>query len=220
MVRISLLAATLAGSSALLIWLAQLVATGATDAVDRAVLGWMAAHRTASLTEIAVNLTALGSRTILTVAATLSVVLLWSGGRRLGAADTALACWSAGVLTRTLKTLVGRPRPWLVDPLIQVAGFSFPSGHASGVTALLTAIALHTLVSARSRGQRTLIRAFLVFLILGVGWSRMYLGVHYPSDVVAGVCVGLACGLGAYGLLRTPAIFDLARALLGRRALE
>jgi len=220
MARISLLAATLAGCGALLIWVAQMVATGATDAVDRAVLAWMADHRTKSLTEIAVNLTALGSRTILTLAATLAVVLLWTGGRRLGAADTALACWSAAVLTRTLKVAVGRPRPWLVDPLVQVAGFSFPSGHVSGVTAFLTAIALHTLVAARPRWERAAIGVFLVFLTLGVGWSRMYLGVHYPSDVVAGVCVGLACGLGAYGLLRTPAVVQVARTVLGRRSWE
>jgi len=220
MARISLLAAALAGTSATLIWVAQLVATGATETVDRAVLAWLAAHRTENLTEIAVNMTALGSRTLLMLAATLAVVLLWTSGRRLGAADTALACWSAAVLTRALKTTLGRPRPWLVDPLVQVAGFSFPSGHASGITALLTAIALHTLVAARPRWERIAVGAFLVALILGVGWSRMYLGVHYPSDVVAGVCVGVACGLGSYGLLRTPAVIRVARALLGRRSLE
>jgi len=118
------------------------------------------------------------------------------------------------VITRVLKIVLGRPRPAVAEQLVYVAGYSFPSGHSSGITALLTATALHTIEAATTRAQRVVLGIFHALLILGVGWSRIYLGVHYPTDVVAGICVGVACGLAAHGLLRTRTIVRQIRALL------
>lgn len=215
LVRATLLAAVLVASIAVFIELLQRVSAGDTRALDQAVLTWLAAHRTPALTAVAADLTALGSRTLLTVATTLVVALLWTGGRRLAAVDTALASSSAALVTRTTKAFLGRPRPPLTDQLMQVTGFSFPSGHTSGIAALLTATALHTIEAATSRGQRIVLGILHAALILGVGCSRVYLGVHYPSDVLAGICVGIACGLAAHGLVRTRAIVRQLRALLG-----
>ena len=209
LVRAAILAAVLLGSVAVFIYLLQQTLRGGMDAFDRTILAMVAAHRTPALTAIAIDLTALGSRTLLTIATTLTCTLLWTAGRRLAAIDTALASTAAGVITRLTKVLLARPRP--AEQLIQVGGFSFPSGHASGITALLAAAALHTIEMAHSRRQRIMLAAVYGLLILGVAGSRVYLGVHYPSDVVAGVCVGVACALGAHGVVRTRAVISYFR---------
>ena len=208
-VRAAILAAVLLASLALFIYLLQQTLRGGMDSIDRTILATVAAHRTPALTAIALDLTALGSRTFLTVATTLTCILLWASRRRLAAIDTALASSAAALITRLTKVLLARPRP--AEQLIHVGGFSFPSGHASGITALLTAAAIHTIEMTRSRSERMVLAAVYGLLILGVAGSRVYLGVHYPSDVAAGVCVGVACALGAHGVVRTRAILSYFR---------
>jgi undecaprenyl-diphosphatase len=208
-VRAAILAAILVGSVAVFIYLLQQTLRGGMDAFDRTLIATVAAHRTPAITTVALGLTALGSRVFLWIATTLTCAILWAAGRRLAAIDTALASSAAALVTRLTKVLLARPRP--AEQLIHVGGFSFPSGHASGITALLTAIALHTIETTRSRRMRLALAAAYALLVLGVAGSRVYLGVHYPSDVIAGVCVGVACALGAHGLLRTRAILRTLR---------
>jgi len=217
-VRAFLLAGMLVTCTALFIWLLEETAERDTDAFDRAVLAWVTASRRPQLTTIATDLTALGSRTLLAIATLMVVALLWTGGRKLAALDTVVACTAAGAITRLVKILLARSRPPIETQLITTTGFSFPSGHVSGVTALLAATALHTIEAARSRAQRWILGLCYAVLILGVGWSRVYLGVHYPSDVAAGLCLGIGCSLASHGLLRTPRILRSVRTLLRRAA--
>jgi undecaprenyl-diphosphatase len=209
LVRAAILAALLVASLALFIYLLQQTSHGGIDAIDRTVLATVAAHRTPALTTVALVLTALGSRPFLAMATTLACVVLWMKQRRLAAIDTALASSAAAMITRLAKVLLARPRP--AEQLIEVGGFSFPSGHASGITALITAVALHTLETTGPRSARMVLAACYALLIAGVAGSRVYLGVHYPSDVAAGVCVGVACALAAHGLVRTRTIVSHMR---------
>lgn len=93
------------------------------------------------------------------------------------------------VLERTLKVLVGRDRPTWSDPIASATGYSFPSGHAMGVTVVVGTLALVFLPRLPVRWRRPLVA-------LGGGWallvafSRLALGVHYLTDVVAGVMLG------------------------------
>jgi undecaprenyl-diphosphatase len=213
-VRAFILAGVLIGAMGVFIYLLQQTEHGGMDALDRAVLAAVAARRTEGLTAIAVDLTALGSRTLLTIGTTLACVLLWSAKRRLAAIDTALASSTAAAVTSLTKMLLARPRPIAAAQLITVGGFSFPSGHTSGITALLVATALHTVDMARSPAQRVLLAAVYALLVFGVAASRVYLGVHYPSDVVAGMCVGIGCALAAHGIVRTRAILRWVRSFI------
>ncbi|HEX8365674.1 MAG TPA: phosphatase PAP2 family protein [Allosphingosinicella sp.] len=112
-----------------------------------------------------------------------------------------------------LKALFMRPRPDVVAHLVDVTSTSFPSGHATNsavVYLTLGALLARTQTSRRVRAYLMAV-AIALTLTLTVGFSRVYLGVHWPTDVVAGWCVGAAwatsCGL-------------LARFLQRRRTLE
>jgi undecaprenyl-diphosphatase len=156
------------------------------------------------------DLTSLGSVSVLTfmVAAALGYLLLI---RKRGAALLVLVSIGGGTaLSSLLKLGFDRPRPDLVAHLVDIHTLSFPSGHA-----MLSAVTYLTLgaLLARVDGHRAVkfyILGVAVALTLVVGISRVYLGVHWPSDVLAGWCAGAAwamlCWLVALVLQRRGAI--------------
>jgi undecaprenyl-diphosphatase len=112
-------------------------------------------------------------------------------------AFTAACVWSADLIALGLKAATGRPRPFetipQADPLIgATVGQSMPSGHAA--TSFAGAVAL-TYFLPRSA-------PYVFLLAVAIAFSRIYVGVHYPSDVVAGAALGAAVGLAGGGLLR------------------
>ncbi|MFC0408806.1 phosphatase PAP2 family protein [Roseomonas elaeocarpi] len=147
------------------------------------------------LEEVARDITALGSHTIL-VAITLAVIggLLLDGRRRL-ALLTGFAIGSGMAASALLKLGFERPRPDLVPHAVEVYTASFPSGHA-----LLSALCWLTLAGLVARAQEhRRLRIYVVTLAAVVtalvGMSRIYLGVHWPSDVLAGWCMGVGWSL-------------------------
>jgi undecaprenyl-diphosphatase len=144
------------------------------------------------LEESARDITGLGGHAILTLMTLAAVIYLLMAGKR-GAAVLVVAAIAGGMLLSTgLKLGFERPRPDLVPHATRVYTASFPSGHA-----MLSAITYLTLGALLTRVQkRRRIRAFImglaVALTLLVGISRVYLGVHWPSDVLAGWTGGAA----------------------------
>lgn len=138
-------------------------------------------------------------------------LLLWRGRRDL-ALTWAIATAGMGILVPALKALFGRPRPTFPDPVAQAAGFSFPSGHAMG-TFVIVATALHfAFAHVERRDVRVaLLAAGAVWTVL-MGATRLYLGVHYLSDVLAGFAAGAAWLMLAIGISE--------RVLRRRRAAE
>lgn len=136
------------------------------------------------------DFTALGSTAVLTLLV-LSVVIFLLLTQRRRLAVTILVCTITGTaLSNTAKYLFARPRPDLVPHQVEVYTASFPSGHA-----LMSAVVYLTLAVLISRTQhsfaaRAFIMGFAVFITLLVGVSRVYLGVHWPTDVLAGWCLG------------------------------
>ncbi|MBA4495598.1 phosphatase PAP2 family protein [Paenactinomyces guangxiensis] len=96
----------------------------------------------------------------------------------------------AWLLNITLKSLIQRPRPNL-QHLIEVDGYSYPSGHAMVAAAFYGMIGYLVWFNLRTKGKPSWYEiVFTVLLILAIGTSRVYLGVHYPSDVIAGFAAG------------------------------
>ena len=156
------------------------------------------------------DLTSLGSPVVLALVTIAAVGYLLLERKRETAVFVILAVCGGAVLETLLKLGFARPRPELVSHLVDVNSFSFPSGHATMATiTYLTLGVLLARVQERRRIKLYLLAvAILVALIVGI--SRVYLGVHWPTDVLAGWCVGaawaLACWLVAAWLQRRGAI--------------
>ena len=110
------------------------------------------------------------------------------------AALVVLAFAGAELLYSLLKVEFARPRPSFADPVVpQDAGYSFPSGHATASMAVYGALAYLALTTLRgTRWPRIACTAGLLALVAAIGFSRLYLGKHFPSDVIAGWCAAAA----------------------------
>ena len=159
-----------------------------TGAVDSAVLHGLYAGGAQLRTTIALVVTRLGDPDLLLVVTGLVALLLLSGrGRRTAALFLAISL-SGRLLVDLQKAWIGRPRPDAHLHLIGTRTDSFPSGHAA--SAVLVWVALALLIPSDWRSRRPA-RAAAVLAAAAAGLSRPMLGVHWPSDVVAGWCFGL-----------------------------
>ncbi len=104
---------------------------------------------------------------------------------------TWVVAWAGGeILNQLLKQLFARPRPIFADPLQTAANYSFPSGHAMFSAIAYGVLAYFVLLGLKHRWQRIAVIVGTLLLVLLIGLSRLYLGVHYFSDVVAGYAAG------------------------------
>src|SRR5215217_9216322 len=192
--------------SAFVIWaffeLADEVLEGDSRAFDRAVLLWI--HRNAPewLGGPMRLVTALGYYYVVVPLLAVAVYLFYRRGLRLSAILLAVSTGGSIVLTTVLKGVFQRARPELFDSGYQASFYSFPSGHATvavGFYGMLTLI-----LAYRLRGNaRWAVAVSGILVVLLIGFSRLYLGVHYPTDVVAGylaallwlICVGAVYAL-------------------------
>jgi membrane-associated phospholipid phosphatase len=158
--------------------------------------GWVAAalhaHASPPVTTFFSLVTELGGTIVLVAVAVLTAASLARLGRRHDAALVLVALVGAEILTWSLKALFQRERPTFDDPLATASSFSYPSGHALVSVVVYGALA-YLLLAGRS-GPRggAVVAAFAALVVLAVGFSRLYLGVHYLSDVLAGYAVGFA----------------------------
>jgi membrane-associated phospholipid phosphatase len=121
--------------------------------------------------------------------------------RRPEAIALAVTLAGSAALGQAIKLVFARPRPHLFPWLTAAGGWSFPSGHT--LNAVILAGLLAWLVGRRLSGRRRVVLDVVVGLWAAlVGLSRVYLGVHYPSDVLASVAVGGLCLLAAWGVHR------------------
>jgi undecaprenyl-diphosphatase len=151
------------------------------------------------------DITALGGVLLRNLFAIGALVALLFLRLRREAVLLALTVVGAWLVEGVIKSLVGRPRPELVPHLTEAGGGSFPSGHAfnSAVVYIALALAFATL-SARQSVRLTIIGCAVAVSLL-VAWSRVWLGVHFPTDVIAGWLGGAGWAFLAAALLQRPA---------------
>lgn len=156
--------------------------------VDTTLLEWIHSTATPTLDVIFLFITNLGNvEYILPITAFLILYLLYKK-QRLNALIVAFGVGGAAAANFILKHLFHRDRPAFWHSLITETGYSFPSGHAMLSSALILCIIV-ILWNTKWRIFSIIIGAIIVFLI---GYSRLYMGVHYPSDIIAGWSVSAA----------------------------
>ena len=208
------------GSAAVAMLLAAIIllaygmhASDTLPALDRTVALAMREHAGPLVTGALRAATWLGSLAVVLPLTALGCALLMRRRRTLDAVLLTTTTLGAVVLNALAKLAVARPRPEFVVPLIaRPETFSFPSGHAAAASAFyLSAALLATEGQSWSRGRRALALAAALVVVGAVGLSRIYLGVHYLSDVAAGTALGtlwmVLCviGMALWSANRSPA---------------
>ena len=150
------------------------------------------------LESICHDLTSLGSYIVLALITIAVICYLWIDGKRAVAFFVAVAITGGAILSTLLKLTLARPRPELVSHLVSVDSFSFPSSHATMAT--ITYLTLGVLLARMQKRRRMKIYIISLALIpvVLVGFTRIFLGVHWPTDVIAGWCIGTAWALGCW----------------------
>lgn len=164
-------------------------------ALDTAILTAVARHRQPWLNGPAVDLTALGSLTLVVLLGIIAISLLLALRDRRGALQLTVAIAGSGGWLLLAKNWIERARPTEVSHLVEVSGYSYPSGHSLGAAAFYLTAAIIALRHVRGTGAQFAIFAGAVVVLILVSLSRIYLGVHYPSDVASGMSLGAAWAL-------------------------
>ena len=160
--------------------------------VDAQLNTWLHAHRSPQLTTTFLVITALGSTWPAScIAVVVGLYLLWRRETHWLAAVW-LSVFGGMLLNKFLKYVFHRPRPHFDDPILTLTSYSFPSGHTMAATVLYGVLAALLVTKIKRRSFRVLVILAASFLIALVGFSRMYLGAHYLSDVLGAIAEGLA----------------------------
>jgi undecaprenyl-diphosphatase len=147
------------------------------------------------LLDVVRDITALGSTAVLGLLVTIVATFLLATGKYHAGLLVLTTVLSGALLNTFLKLAFARARPDIVAPLTQVSTLSFPSGHAASAAVCYLTLGLMLAQTQASRSVRIHLMTTAAILTLLVGVSRVYLGVHYPSDVLAGWCFGISWAL-------------------------
>ena len=188
-------------ASALLLWLALAALTGllsvyganSTDpAWETEAISWVQSASPDAFRQIARFMTVIGRSPVSTVIPVVTIAAMWLWGQRHLSVFLAAAV-VARVLSVVIKELVDRPRPSasVVDVTYELGGHSFPSGHALGATLFYGFLIYWAEVSISNKPVRRLVQGSLAFVIVLMGYSRVELGAHWPTDVLGGYAIGL-----------------------------
>lgn len=142
-----------------------------------------------------------------------AAIFVWRRHHARLAVFLAVTVLGGGLLNNLVKVAVNRPRPQLADPVAVAGGHSFPSGHAMSSTVVYGALLL-VFLPVVARRVRPVVMGAVAVLVGAIGFTRLALGVHYLSDVVGGVVLGLAW------LAVSTAAFSTWRVERGRPAVD
>ena len=183
--------AILTGSAWIFGWMVEDLAEGDTK-IDTRLADWLHEHASPDLTTFFEAVTRLGNVSTLLVVVLLTSAVLWRKGWIAELQLLVLAGVGAEIITVGLKHGFQRDRPFFSDPLATESSYSFPSGHASVSLAVYGTLGFIAARHLGSRRAQFAVLAGTTVLVLLIGFSRLYLGVHFLSDVIAGYSLGIA----------------------------
>ena len=172
--------------------LAEVVREGYTQQFDTAVLRWIGAHHTPTLTTIMTEVTPLGTGVVVLTVVGITTAFLWHTEHKHSARMLLAATAGNILLNNGLKLLFDRQRPDVFEWGTHAASSSFPSGHAMSATVVYGTVAYLLARLQKHRWSRAITLLLAILTIALICLTRLYLGVHYPSDVLGGIIVGLA----------------------------
>ena len=179
---------------ALSVWAFAAIADAMTDGetgYDQTFADWLHERASDPLTEFFEAVTTLGNGVVLAGVAAIAALLLLRAGHRRESLLVVLAFVGAEIVSYSLKLGFRRDRPFFTDPLATERTFSFPSGHSTVSLAVYGALAVILARHVRGRAKLLVLAAAAVLIGL-IGFSRLYLGVHFLTDVLAGFAAGTA----------------------------
>ena len=159
---------------------------------DRSILYFMYHHRAHWLTQTAKALARMGSPPVMAGVVLVSAVVgvFWRKVR--GAAWTMpIAIIGAGVIIQAVKLVIKRPRPSFFAPLLHESGFSFPSGHSLIAMVVYGLFGYFLMHLFQNVWAKLAVRVLTALIVAAIGVSRVYVGVHYPTDVLEGWIAGV-----------------------------
>jgi undecaprenyl-diphosphatase len=194
------------------------VRQGTTQAFDVAVLRYIEQHQTPFLDRAAIEVTFLGTGVIVMAIVLVSGMFLWLTKHKHSALLLIVATVGAILINGVLKAGFDRPRPQVFEWGQHTVSSSFPSGHAMSAATVYMTVAYLAARLQRRRISRvlTLIAATIVVVLIAV--SRLYLGVHYPTDVAAGVVMGVAWAALCMAMLEATLLYGRRRSATMRAA--
>ena len=160
--------------------------------IDMEIMNLVAAFRSTGITKALIFLTYLGNWQVIVGLSIVALVILWSLWKKRETIFLATAVVSGEVIKELLKFIVHRARPDVGFFLISESGYSFPSGHAVMSVIFYGAIAYFIYKLCKKIWQKIILSTGFAVLIVLIGFSRIYLGVHWASDVIAGWLIGFS----------------------------
>lgn len=174
---------------AIVAWLCTEVWEKEAFSFDKSLLLWIHQFATPTLDRVFLSITALGNPEIVIIIFVSTIVWLGMKKRYSDGIRFFIICSGGVLINSVMKLFFAKPRPELWPRLIAEHSCSFPSGHAVGSMVIYGFIAY--LLGKEFQKYRVLIYAAAIMIIISIGVSRLYLGVHYPTDIIAGYGVGL-----------------------------
>jgi undecaprenyl-diphosphatase len=195
--------------------MAWAVATARTTTIDEAgMLFWRGSdlqpRGSTKLLESVRDITALGGTLLRNLFALAAIVGLLFLRLRREATLLTITVALAWLVNSVLKQIVGRPRPEIVPHLMEAGGNSFPSGHSFNSAVVYISIALAFAAISHRGSVRAIVIGAAVVVSMIIAWSRVWLGVHWPSDVIAGWLGGAGWAFLSSALLFRPAQMAVA----------
>ena len=192
--------------------LAVHVRSGATQAFDEAILRWVAAHQLPWLHVAMVQITALGTGVVVMMVVAVAALFLWLTRHKHSAALLLVTTIVGILLNSLLKDVFHRDRPSIFSSGVEVFSSSFPSGHSMSAAIVYGTVAYLAARLQRRRLSRVVTALVALTLIVLIASSRIYLGVHYPSDTIAGMTIGFAWAAFCMATLEAIQLIALRRA--------
>jgi undecaprenyl-diphosphatase len=168
---------------------------GSVQNFDEGILKWVETLRSPFMNLMMLDVTALGGLALTIVLGTLSIIVFLLAKDPAAAIHLLITSAGGFFISIYTKGMIARPRPSIIPQLVHASGFSYPSGHAITSSAMYLTMAILACRHFKSYRNRIILLSLAGVMIALISFSRIYLGVHYPSDTMSGALMGLSWAL-------------------------